>query len=299
MAEKTLKSKIQLRNDTLANWTSINPKLSIGEIGIAFDTDNNLTKFKIGDGVTLWEDLDYCDINEIKDILKNDYYTIEKIKESYYTKSQTELQIENYINNNDIVDKEYVDNKLTSVYHFKGSLATYETESTLTLKLPDSPSVGDVYNVTVKFATNNNFIEYDSKKGPAIYEAGTNIAYTNAGNWDILGGSLDLSGYETTTSVDAKLDEKVDKVEGKGLSSLDFNQVLKTTYDNAAEKAHTHSNKSVLDQLTSSSIDVINSYSSNASSILGATNSYNARKDYLIGTDDTVVILDCGKASGN
>lgn len=305
MANKILKTKIQLRNDTLTNWTSVNPKLSKGEIGIVFDTTNNLTKFKIGDGTTLWKDLDYCDINEIKDILKNDYYTITQIDNFFVKDSEFKSKVKAYVNDNNIVDQSYVDSKLASVYHFKGTLSTYETESTLTLKLPDSPSVGDVYNVAVKFATNNSFVEYDSEKGPVIYEAGTNIAYTNAGNWDILGGSLDLSNYATTSDVDNKLAKKVDVVDGKGLSSLDFNQVLKTTYDNAAEKAHTHSNKTQLDKITESYINAMSSYSSNASDILGVTNSYKTRStgsgvlgDKIIDTDD-IVTLNCGDAAGS
>lgn len=47
--------QIQLRNDTAANWTSANPTLAAGEIGIENDTD----LFKIGDGVTAWDSLSY------------------------------------------------------------------------------------------------------------------------------------------------------------------------------------------------------------------------------------------------
>jgi len=56
-----VQTKIQVRRDTAANWTSAQtaagatPILSAGEIG--FDTTNN--KFKIGDGTTLWGSLVY------------------------------------------------------------------------------------------------------------------------------------------------------------------------------------------------------------------------------------------------
>lgn len=46
---------IQLRRDTAANWTSANPTLAQGEIGIETDT----LKLKIGDGVTAWSSLAY------------------------------------------------------------------------------------------------------------------------------------------------------------------------------------------------------------------------------------------------
>jgi len=48
--------KIQLRRDTAADWTSENPILRIGEIGLELGTPPLL---KIGDGVHAWRDLDY------------------------------------------------------------------------------------------------------------------------------------------------------------------------------------------------------------------------------------------------
>jgi hypothetical protein len=47
--------QIQLRNDTAANWTSSNPVLAQGEMGIETDT----RKFKFGDGTTAWNSLSY------------------------------------------------------------------------------------------------------------------------------------------------------------------------------------------------------------------------------------------------
>jgi len=52
MAFKTL----QLRRDTATNWTSNDPILAEGEIGVETDT----LKFKIGDGSTSWTSLDYA-----------------------------------------------------------------------------------------------------------------------------------------------------------------------------------------------------------------------------------------------
>ena len=48
-------NKIQLRRDTAANWTRINPILADGEPGL--DIDNN--KIKMGDGNTAWAGLPY------------------------------------------------------------------------------------------------------------------------------------------------------------------------------------------------------------------------------------------------
>jgi hypothetical protein len=47
--------QIQLRRDTSSNWTSVNPTLAQGEIGI----ETNTYKMKVGDGVTAWNSLSY------------------------------------------------------------------------------------------------------------------------------------------------------------------------------------------------------------------------------------------------
>jgi selenophosphate synthase len=46
---------IQVRRDTAANWTSVNPTLAAGEMGMETDTG----KFKIGNGSTAWAVLEY------------------------------------------------------------------------------------------------------------------------------------------------------------------------------------------------------------------------------------------------
>lgn len=46
----------QQRYDTAAEWTSVNPVLLEGELGIESDTN----KFKIGDGVSTWNTLAYA-----------------------------------------------------------------------------------------------------------------------------------------------------------------------------------------------------------------------------------------------
>jgi hypothetical protein len=49
-------SRLQNRRDTAANWTSNNPTLAAGEIGLETDT----SKFKMGDGTTAWTSLAYA-----------------------------------------------------------------------------------------------------------------------------------------------------------------------------------------------------------------------------------------------
>ena len=50
--------RMQQRRDTAANWTSVNPILANGEIGL--ETDTTPRKFKIGNGVSTWTALSYA-----------------------------------------------------------------------------------------------------------------------------------------------------------------------------------------------------------------------------------------------
>lgn len=47
--------RLQLRRDTAANWTSANPLLLAGEMGVETDT----AKFKVGNGSSTWTGLSY------------------------------------------------------------------------------------------------------------------------------------------------------------------------------------------------------------------------------------------------
>ncbi len=50
--------QIQLRRDTSSNWTTANPTLALGELGL--ETDGY--KYKIGDGATAWTSLGYAEL---------------------------------------------------------------------------------------------------------------------------------------------------------------------------------------------------------------------------------------------
>lgn len=50
--------QIQLRRDTAANWTTANPTLAAGELGLETDT----AKYKIGNGSTAWSSLSYSSL---------------------------------------------------------------------------------------------------------------------------------------------------------------------------------------------------------------------------------------------
>ena len=78
MAEKTIKTRIQLRNDLAATWNSKNPVLKKGEIGIEIDT----RKMKVGDGTTTWNALSYmgADANDILAVINENRDTCTQIE---------------------------------------------------------------------------------------------------------------------------------------------------------------------------------------------------------------------------
>ena len=78
--------------------------------------------------------------------------------------------------------KTYIDNKVSSVYTYKGSVTNYSDLASITTK-----ETGDVYNVVNANGTT---------------PAGTNYAWTGS-NWDALGGSIDLSNYVETSTFTA------------------------------------------------------------------------------------------------
>ncbi len=228
MAEKTLKSKIQLRNDTAAKWAEINPVLLKGEIGIEIDT----RQFKIGDGTETWSNLSYANITDLS---------------NYFTQEQTRSYVLTQINS-----------AVSSVFKYKGSLDSISD-------LPTSDVLtGYVYNIKTEFTTTDNFTEGAGYK----YGAGTNVVYGQNSKWDVLAGLVDLSPYATTSALNSGLANKVDKVSGQGLSTNDLTAALKANYDLAYKNQHTHSNSAILDNLEDTDISAARAYQSRSTKII-------------------------------
>ena len=61
MEDRLVADKIQIRRDTAANWTSANPTLAQGELGLETDTG----KLKAGTGSTAWTSLGYYSLGVI------------------------------------------------------------------------------------------------------------------------------------------------------------------------------------------------------------------------------------------
>jgi len=81
MANQTLSNvKILLRNDTATNWSTENPVLGKGEVGIEINTN----KFKIGDGITAWNSLNYAG-TVVSGSATNGHITIDGTDTTVYT----------------------------------------------------------------------------------------------------------------------------------------------------------------------------------------------------------------------
>ena len=63
MEDRLVADKIQIRRDTAANWTSSNPTLAQGELGLETDT----SQLKAGTGSTAWTSLGYYDLGGLTD----------------------------------------------------------------------------------------------------------------------------------------------------------------------------------------------------------------------------------------
>ena len=77
-----------------------------------------------------------------------------------------------------------VNSAVSSALEYKGSV-TFANIPTADL------NTGDMYNITDAFVTDNRFKEGSGKS----YPAGTNIARTNDGYWDVLAGFIDTSHF--------------------------------------------------------------------------------------------------------
>lgn len=129
-----------------------------------------------------------------------------------------------YVNGTDINIADYytseqTDNKITtaiqslgSVLNLKGIVATVD-------ELPaEGNKAGDVYLVGTAGETKDSYVEY---------------VWTTENKWEYIGKvETDMSVYYTKTEVNELLNNKVDKVEGKGLSTEDFATSYKNMLDN-------------------------------------------------------------------
>ena len=108
-----------------------------------------------------------------------------------------------------------VKSSISGVYTYKGSVASYDA-------LPDDAEVGDVYNVEAAYGN---------------YPAGTNYAWDGT-KWDALGGSVDLSAYQTKndnslTTAAKTVVGAINELDGEVATNTTNIGTLQTTVGNA------------------------------------------------------------------
>ena len=181
--------EIYLDTRTTAQWGTVSRVIPKGFVCVELTTDGKC-KMKCGDGVQTFADLPYVGGDLDMTEINN---AITTALTDYYTKTETDEAISEAIGN------------LGTLFRFKGRVDTVND-------LPASDNQqGDVYLVGAEGA--NEFAEY--------YWTGTFFDYMGKTT------SIDLTDYYKKSDVDNLLNGKVDKVEGKGLSTEDFTTELK------------------------------------------------------------------------
>ena len=185
--------EIYLDTRTTTQWATVSRVIPKGFVCVELTTDGKC-KMKCGDGVLPFADLPYVG-GDLDMTQINEAITTALT--DYYTKTETDTAISQAISN------------LGTLFRFKGRVDTVDN-------LPASDNQqGDVYLVGAEGA--NEFAEY--------YWTGTFFDYMGKTT------SVDLSDYYKKSEVDNLLNNKVDKVEGKGLSTEDFTTELKNKLD--------------------------------------------------------------------
>lgn len=181
--------EIYLDTRTTAQWATVVRVIPKGFVCVELTSDGKC-KMKCGDGVQTFADLPYIGGDLDMTAINN---AITTALTDYYTKTETDNAISEAIGN------------LGTLFRFKGRVDTVND-------LPASDNQqGDVYLVGAEGA--NEFAEY--------YWTGTFFDYMGKTT------SIDLTDYYKKSDVDNLLNGKVDKVEGKGLSTEDFTTELK------------------------------------------------------------------------
>lgn len=187
----------------------------------------------------------------------------------------------------DAYTKSEIDSKLSAAVHYKGAVA-------IKAELPTNAEIGDMYDVTAdghNYCWNGT--EWDDLGGLvdlSSYYTKDEIDTKLAGKVDVVSGKglstndyttaektklggiadgaqvnvlegIQLDGVDVAISskkaniqLASKFNAKVDKVEGKGLSTNDYDDTEKAAVAANTSARHTHDNKAVLDGITSAKV---------------------------------------------
>lgn len=158
------------------------------------------------------------DKQELVEDVKNEIFIPTKVSELTNDSGfilNTVDNLTNYYKASETYTKTEVDNKISSVYKYKGTVATYQDLPSQNL------TIGDVYNVETA----------DSTHG---INAGDNVAWKGT-SWDKLGGDVDLSGYQEKIDSSHKLSS--DLINDTNNTNKFVTNVEKTTWNNKANSS--------------------------------------------------------------
>lgn len=190
MSNKTLNVRQKQKYDISENWTSNNPILLAGEIGIESDTN----KMKVGNGVNGWNDLPYfIDLSNKANLIgDNDFKGTQTISNQESDNSNSSIMINSkniMFNNND-----------------KGVTRTLAISSKLISALASSGGFSFLFNAVEQANMTEN--GFDFKKDPTInsdpiakiYKLTGNVSTFNVSRWTINLGTDTYTGNMIITA---------------------------------------------------------------------------------------------------
>ena len=193
--EKVIKTRIKTKYDNVTNWETVGDVIIPykGEIILVeyTDEDGNIlnVRAKIGDNVRTFNQLPFSD-EVIRNLITDNQLDISTLQEdlsNYYTKTE-------------------IDSKISSVYKYKGSVASYDA-------LPTTAEVGDVYNIenasgstkTLTVARVDNIMS-DYGEDEALFTINVEIGIVNSnGVVDFYDSDLNL--VKSNVTVNNQMDE--------------------------------------------------------------------------------------------
>jgi hypothetical protein len=188
--------QIQLRRDTAANWTSVNPTLAQGEVGAETDTG----KLKVGNGSAAWNSLSYSPNS----------FTVSQISD--LTASAAELNVLDGITATtaelNVLDG--ITATTAELNHTDGVTSNIQTQ--LNDKAPLTPAVDaktSAYTLVVgdrgKVLTANG--TFSITVPASVFSAGDRVDIVNIGTGDITlaaGAGMTLNSKDDNTKIDGQ-----------------------------------------------------------------------------------------------
>ena len=232
----TLTAFQQQRRDTASNWTSNNPTLLAGEWGIETDTK----KFKLGDGSSNWQSLEYVPIPDTNRLLAGDLTIGGSLTVNGTT---TEISTQNL----NVEDKNIIIGKVSSPSDTTadGGGITLKAGSDVTITWSDANNSWD-FNQNINAAStygyeiNNVSVLNATTLGSSVVNSSlTSVGTIGTGVWQgtAIGSSYMTAG--TTSAVGAV--QLTDSVTSTSTTTAATPNSVKTAKD-AADSAQTTAN---------------------------------------------------------